>query len=140
MSDYISDLPPEYCQYHDEGCEFAESCLNCHLPVCVYDEPGGKQKLKKKRRAADMARLFTQEGKSIKQLAQIFGVNVRTVQRALKLAFGDTNRVNTCCAEDIEDYRAEEQDNSPRLPEASLIITTSACNSTGCNKGAESEK
>jgi hypothetical protein len=89
MNDYIVDLPPEYCQYHDAGCEFSESCLNCHLPVCVYDEPGGKQRLLKRQRGADMARLFTQEGKSISELANIFDVSIRTVQRALKLAFGD---------------------------------------------------
>jgi len=89
MSDCVVDLPPEYCQYHDSGCEFAQSCLNCHLPVCVYDEPGGKQRLLKRRRAAEMARQFTCEGKSIGELAQIFGVSRRTVQRALKIAFGD---------------------------------------------------
>jgi AraC-like DNA-binding protein len=90
MSDCVVDLPPEYCQYHDDGCEFAQSCLNCHLPICVYDEPGGKQRLVKRRRAAEMALLFTGEGKSIGELAQIFGVSRRTVQRALKAAFGDT--------------------------------------------------
>jgi len=87
------DLPPEYCQYQDEGCEFAESCLNCPLPVCIYDEPGGKQRLLKRRRAREMSRLFTTEGKGIKELAQIFGVSQRTVQRVLKVAFDDsTNR------------------------------------------------
>ena len=89
MSDFTQDLPPEYCQYHDEGCEFAQSCLNCHLPVCVYDEPGGKQRLLKRRRAAEMARLFTREGKSIGELAQIFAVSNRTVQRTLKATFRD---------------------------------------------------
>jgi len=89
MSDCVVDLPPEYCQYHDNGCEFAQSCLNCHLPICVYDEPGGKQRLLKRRRAAEMARQFTREGKSIGELAQIFGVSRRTVHRALKIAFGD---------------------------------------------------
>ncbi|MDD5288073.1 MAG: helix-turn-helix domain containing protein [Dehalococcoidales bacterium] len=90
MSDCAVDLPPEYCQYQDDGCEFSLSCLNCHLPVCVYDEPGGKQRLLKRRRAAEMARLFTRESKTVKELAQIFGVSRRTVQRALKQAFGDT--------------------------------------------------
>ncbi len=37
------DLPPEYCHYRDEGCEFADSCLNCPLTECIYDEPGGRQ-------------------------------------------------------------------------------------------------
>jgi len=89
MDDYVVDLPPEYCQYHDAGCEFAQSCLNCHLPICIYDEPGGKQKLLKRRRAKEMARLFTGEGKSIRELAQVFGVSTRTIQRSLKVAFGD---------------------------------------------------
>ena len=44
------DLPPEFCRYHDEGCEFASSCLNCPLPLCVHDEPGGRQRLLKRRR------------------------------------------------------------------------------------------
>ncbi len=87
------DLPPEYCRYQDEGCEFAESCLNCPLPICIYDEPGGKQRLLKRQRAREMAKLFTNEGKGIKELAQIFGVSQRTVQRALKVAFdGSTIR------------------------------------------------
>jgi len=120
MNDLITDLPPEYCQYHDEGCEFAQSCLNCHLPVCVYDEPGGKQRLLKRRRAAEMARLFTGEGKSIGELAQIFAVSNRTVQRALKAAFGDktlkANGICTCC----DSERSGESDNSGELDSASF--------------------
>ena len=92
MSDCIGDFPPEYCQYQDNGCEFAESCLNCPLPVCVYDQPGGKQKLLKRRRAAEMARLFASEGKSVGELAQIFGVSRRTVQRDLKTAYENAKR------------------------------------------------
>ena len=86
------DLPPEYCRYRDDGCECADSCLHCPLPVCIYDEPGGKRRLLKQLRAKAMARLFTHEGKGVKELAQIFGVSRRTVQRALKVAFGDTSR------------------------------------------------
>ena len=83
------DLIPEYCHYHDEGCEFADSCLNCPLPMCVYDVPGGRQRLLKRRRAEEMAGLFTKEGRSTSELAQIFGVSLRTVQRALKAVFED---------------------------------------------------
>ena len=89
-NDFGLDLPPEYCRYRDEGCEFADSCLNCPLPVCIYEEPGGKRRLLKRRRAREMARLFTDEGKGIKELAQMFGISQRTVQRALKVAFGDS--------------------------------------------------
>jgi len=84
------DLPPEYCHYRDEGCELADSCLGCPLPVCIYEEPGGKRRLLKKQRDRKMARLFTEEGKGAKELAQIFDVSQRTVQRALKIAFVDS--------------------------------------------------
>ena len=83
------DLPPEYCRYHDEGCVFADSCLNCPLPMCVHDEPGGRQHLLKRQRDEDMSRLFTEEGKDTRELAQIFGVSLRTVQRILKTARED---------------------------------------------------
>ena len=82
------DLPPEFCRYRDEGCELAESCLHCPFVKCIYDEPGGKQRWLKRLRAREMARLFTTEGKGIKELAVIFGVSQRTVQRVLKAARG----------------------------------------------------
>ena len=86
------DLPPEYCHYRDEGCDLADSCLNCPFPKCIYDEPGGKQHWLKKLRAREMARLFANKGKGIKELALMFGVSQRTVQRALKVASGDSTR------------------------------------------------
>jgi len=89
VSEIELDLPPEYCHYRDAGCELADSCLNCPFTKCVYDEPGGKQRWLKRLRAREMARLFTTEGKGIKELAIMFGVSQRTVQRALKVALGD---------------------------------------------------
>jgi hypothetical protein len=79
-----SDLPPEYCQYKDEGCDLADSCLNCPFPQCVYEQPRGRQRLLKKLRDRRIVRLFTGEGKRVKELALVFGVSSRTVQRALK--------------------------------------------------------
>jgi hypothetical protein len=78
------DLPPEYCHYKDEGCEFAESCLNCPLAHCVYDEPGGKQRWLKQARDREIVRLFSRESKGVKELALIFSLSERTIQRALK--------------------------------------------------------
>ena len=78
------DLPPEYCHYQDDGCEFADSCLNCPLAKCVYDEPGGRQRYIKGRRDKEILRLFTNDGKGIRELALLFGISQRTVQRALK--------------------------------------------------------
>jgi len=79
------DLPPEYCHYHDEGCEFANSCLSCPFTRCIYDEPGGKQHFIKRLRNQEILRLYT-SGKEIEELAATFGVSQRTIQRALKRA------------------------------------------------------
>jgi len=78
------DLPPEYCHYRDEGCEFADACLNCPLPKCIYDEPGGRQRWLKGQRDREMVRRFYIEGRGVKELALMFGISQRTVQRALK--------------------------------------------------------
>jgi len=78
------DLPPEYCRYHDEGCELASSCLNCPLPRCIYDQPRGRQRWLKKARDREITRRFTAESKGVKELALEFRVSQRTVQRALK--------------------------------------------------------
>ena len=78
------DLPPEYCNYPDEGCEFSESCLNCPLPLCVYEEPRGKQRLIKETRNSKIVGMYIHEGKSTGELAELFGVSQRTVQRTLK--------------------------------------------------------
>lgn len=83
---YQLDLPPEYYHYRDEGCEFADSCLNCPFEKCIYDEPRGRQRYIKRLRAKEIARLFTTGGKGIKELALMFGLSQRTVQRALKRA------------------------------------------------------
>ena len=78
------DLPPEYCHYRDEGCEFADSCLNCPLTKCIYDEPGGRQRWLKRQRDRQIVRLFTIDGKRVKELALMFCLSQRTVQRTLK--------------------------------------------------------
>jgi len=78
------DLLPEYCRYRDEGCEFADSCLNCPFPQCIYEEFGGRQHWLKKLRDRDIARLFSSDGKGVRELALMFGVSRRTIQRALE--------------------------------------------------------
>ena len=86
LRDNEEDLPPEYCHYRDEGCEFADSCLNCTLPQCIYEKPRGGQCWSKRLRAREMKRMFTTENKEVKDLAIMFGVSQRTIQRALKRA------------------------------------------------------
>ena len=95
--DITQDLLPEQIRYKDEGCDLANSCLNCPYEECIYDKPGGKRHRKKKERSAEMIRLYNEEGKAIKELAAIYGVSKRTVQRALKFArsTADNNGRNT---------------------------------------------
>ena len=78
------DLLPEYCRYRDDGCEFADSCLNCPFPECIYAQPGGRQRWLKRLRDKEVLRLFTAKGKGAKELALMFGVSQRTIQRILK--------------------------------------------------------
>jgi hypothetical protein len=78
------DLLPEDTRYRDEGCELAESCLECPLPGCIYDTPHGKQMLLKARRDDEIVRVYRSESPTLGELARMFKVSVRTVQRVLK--------------------------------------------------------
>jgi hypothetical protein len=78
------DLLPEEFPYEDKGCELFPSCLNCPFPNCLEEEPWGKEKFLKLRRAERMMEL-KQEGKSIGEIARIFELSSRTVQRWLKM-------------------------------------------------------
>jgi hypothetical protein len=77
------DLLPEYCLYKDDGCSLAPSCLDCPLPNCVLDTPGGQMKTAKDLRNAEIVRLFVHEKKTVNYLADRFRVSKRTVTRVL---------------------------------------------------------
>lgn len=78
----VPDLKPEYCHYHDEGCRYAKACLKCPFPQCFYDEPRGRQRWLKRARDKEIKRLH-KKGRKVKELAALFGVSQRTIQRAL---------------------------------------------------------
>ena len=75
LSNEELDLPPEYCNYQDEGCEFANSCLSCPFPQCIYEQPRGRQRWLKKLRDKEMIRLLTAGSGGVRELAVIFGVS-----------------------------------------------------------------
>ncbi len=86
-----TDLPPELCQYRDEGCELASrelghpsQCARCPFPECIYAEPAGQRKWLKNLRDREILAQFSREGKSIKEVANSFRISERTVQRVLK--------------------------------------------------------
>jgi DNA-binding NarL/FixJ family response regulator len=76
------DLLPDDINWRDGGCEFSASCLNCPLPRCVEEEPRGQQRLRMDARKKRMLEL-KKAGKSVKEIAGLFGVSTRTVQRAM---------------------------------------------------------
>ena len=78
------DLLPEEFPYEDRGCELFPSCLSCPFPDCIREEPWGKEKFLKRRRAERMMEL-KKEGKSMGEIARIFELSTRTVQRWLKV-------------------------------------------------------
>ena len=84
------DLKPEFCHYKDEGCEYAQSCLECSFPQCLYDEPRGRQRWLKELRNKEINKLFS-TGWKAKELGLLFGVSQRTIQRALKGDAGESN-------------------------------------------------
>jgi hypothetical protein len=86
------DLPPELFRYRDEGCEFAASCLRCPYPECLQEMPGGRRRLLKQVRNSHIRRLSAR-GWQPTELALLFGVSMRTVQRALKQPSGEDERV-----------------------------------------------
>jgi hypothetical protein len=73
---------PDDINWKDKGCELFHSCLNCPLPRCAEEEPRGKQRLRMLTRTSRMTQLH-QQGKSTREIASIFQVNQRTVQRTL---------------------------------------------------------
>ncbi len=77
------DLLPEEIDWRDEGCEVFASCLNCPLPRCIEEESRGQQRLKIAARNRRMVEL-RKRGKSLNEIAELFNVSRRTVERALK--------------------------------------------------------
>ncbi len=77
------DLLPDEINWRDEGCEVFRACLSCPLSRCVEEEPRGQQRLRLAARNKRMVEL-RRSGKSVRGIAELFGVSRRTVQRALK--------------------------------------------------------
>ena len=73
----------EYVNWKDGGCDLHPSCLECPLPRCIEEEPRGRQKKRLDGRAAAMKRM-RKEGCSVKEIAAVYEVCERTVQRALE--------------------------------------------------------
>lgn len=72
--------------YHDTGCKYFPSCLNCPLPECLYDNPQGlaeyraQQRLERDRSAVA---IILRENLTAREAAERFGKTERTIYRIL---------------------------------------------------------
>lgn len=91
--DYPSrDHLPEYTHYHDTGCSLFPACLRCPMPCCRYDATPTGQRPTTALRNRRVAAAHARSGQTTAELAAIFGVTQRTIQRALKASHNDTRR------------------------------------------------
>jgi hypothetical protein len=80
-SSEFTDLPPEFCQYRDEGCSASPTCLYCPLPCCLYEEGCRRNK---SLRDQEIVRLHNEEKQTLGELAVRFDLSQRTIRRVLK--------------------------------------------------------
>ena len=82
QSDFVDDLP-ENCDYFDEGCNLAPSCLNCPFPFCIHDvSPDGTSPFKKWRDDEIVRR--TAAGIAVEELELTFGISRRLIFQIIK--------------------------------------------------------
>ena len=68
-------------QLIEDGCEASGSCLECPLPQCKFDDPAGYRAIKQRQKDQERFKIIKEEGLSIKQAADRFGVTPRIKAR-----------------------------------------------------------
>ncbi len=94
------DALPENTRYRDDGCDIGASCLDCPLPRCRYEEPGGLRGVLNQHRDNQMIQLRL-TGMSVEELASRFGVSRRTVFRIIGAKARPAGRPGVECNEPI---------------------------------------
>ena len=74
----------EFYHYEDTGCEASDSCLDCPLPKCRYDDPAWYVRNRRLARDFRIVHTMQREDLSIEETAMRFGVTNRTVFRILQ--------------------------------------------------------
>ena len=69
--------------YQDRGCKYAPSCLNCPYERCVYDAPKTVNAIRREQRNSKIVTMYD-GGKSKIELATVFHLNYRTIERILR--------------------------------------------------------
>ena len=86
-----SDALPEHTHFMDAGCDLYPSCLECPLPKCRYEEPGGAAAMLRTGRDDRILHLAGEGRMSIDGLAEMFGLSRRTIFRVLRKARGGSH-------------------------------------------------
>ena len=74
----------EFYHYEDTGCEASDSCLDCPLPRCRYDDPAWYVRNRRLARDFRIVHTMQQNSLSIEETAVRFGITNRTVFRILQ--------------------------------------------------------
>lgn len=77
-----SDALPENTDYRDDGCEVSPRCLDCPLPRCRYEDPGGVPGILRELRDESI-RQAAGRGTTADDLARTHQVSRRTIFRVL---------------------------------------------------------
>ncbi len=80
----IRELSSDDSNYFDTGCKYSPACLNCPLPICIYDDPSSFKNFIKESRDKNIFQDY-KKGMSVKDLSLKYEVSIRTIQRSLKL-------------------------------------------------------
>ncbi len=91
----IPDDVSEFYHYEDTGCEASDSCLDCPLPFCKYDDPAWYQRNRRLARDFRILHVMNRESLSIEETAARFSVTVRTVFRIMQRCREATMQGNT---------------------------------------------
>ncbi|MBN32447.1 MAG: hypothetical protein CL906_00815 [Dehalococcoidia bacterium] len=78
------ELSSEDSNYFDTGCKYSPTCLNCPLPICIYDDPNFFKNFIKENRDKSIFQDY-EKGMSVKELSIKYEVSIRTIQRSIKL-------------------------------------------------------
>ena len=79
-----ADDASEFYHYEDTGCEASDSCLDCPLPRCKYDDPAWYQRNRRLARDFRIVRAMQQDSLSVEETAARFSATVRTVFRIIQ--------------------------------------------------------
>ena len=86
----------EFYHYEDTGCEASDSCLDCPLPKCKYDDPEWYQRNRRLARDFRVVATMDRDCLSIEETAERFSITVRTVFRIMQRCREATNPGPVC--------------------------------------------